>query len=92
MVVVAVAPGVLVVVVLGQGSLASLASLRVVSLAIASLASLLSHPFFLALALVSSSLMAVVEFNNRTDKVCISHGSLEVRPDGSSTSVISGRT
>ena len=91
MVVVAVAPGVLVVVVLGQGSLASLASLRVVSLAIASLASLLSHPFFLALALVSSSLMAVVEFNNRTDKVCIFHASLEVRPDGSSTSVISGR-
>ena len=54
----------------GQGSLASLASPRVVSLAIASLARLLSHPFLLALALISSSLVAVVQFNNRTDKVC----------------------
>ena len=75
----------------GQGSLARLASPRVVSLAIVSLARLLSHPFLLALALISSSLVAVVEFNNRTDKVCIAQGSLEVRPDGSSSSASSGR-
>ena len=75
----------------GQGSLASLASLRVVSPAIASLARLLSHPFLLALALISSSLVAVVQFNNRTDKVCVAHGSLEVRPDGSSSRVNFGR-
>ena len=49
----------------GQGSLARLASFRVVSLAIASLARLLSHPFLVALALISSSLVAVVQFNNR---------------------------
>ena len=75
----------------GQGSLARLASPRVVSLAIASLARLLSHPFLVALALISSSLVAVVQFNNRTDKVCVVHGSLEVRPDGSSSKVNFGR-
>ena len=75
----------------GQGSLAKLTSPRVVSLAIASLARLLSHPFLVDLALISSSLVAVVQFNNRTDKVCVVHGSLEVSLDGSSSRVNFGR-